>query len=90
MKIKNTCVLCGDPINSPQHTFCISCGDEIEAREIPTEEELEEMAAHYGLEADNYVDFDIRDFEVLAFDAEPDNVVDEYDRFDHLGDGWNV
>jgi len=45
------------------------------------------MAAHYGLEADNYVDFELRDFDVLAFDAGPDNVVDEYDRFDHLGDG---
>ena len=31
---ENTCQSCGDPINSPQHEFCESCGTEMEADDV--------------------------------------------------------
>ena len=30
---ENTCQSCGDPINSPQHEFCESCGTEMDLEE---------------------------------------------------------
>tara|TARA_Y100000034_G_C6580736_1_gene251942 strand:+ start:242 stop:379 length:138 start_codon:yes stop_codon:yes gene_type:complete len=44
----------------------------VEPHELPTEQELQEMAAHFELTGD-----------ILASEEE----LDYYDQFDHLGDG---
>ena len=72
MKKSNDCEWCGDPTNSPQHTICVPCAQMVEPHELPTEQELQEMAAHFELTGD-----------ILASEEE----LDYYDQFDHLGDG---
>jgi len=48
----------------------------VEPRELPSEQELHEMAAHYELAGDMLGELFVGD--------EPDSIVDEYDRYDHL------
>ena len=76
MKKSNDCEWCGDPTNSPQHTICVPCAQMVEPRELPSEQELHEMAAHYELAGDMLGELFVGD--------EPDSIVDEYDRYDHL------
>ncbi len=87
MKIQNnTCLRCGALQFTEYCEFCepnmVWVYDdhhahlvEIPPKEPPTEEEMEDMAESHGLVGE------------LFMEDEPDNVVDEYDRYDHLRDG---
>ena len=80
MKKSNDCEWCGDQTNSPQHTICVPCAQMVEPHELPSEQELHDMAAHYELAGDMLDD----DLVELFVGDEPDSIVDEYDRYDHL------
>jgi len=81
----NTCLRCGALQFTEYCEFCepnmVWVYDDNHAhlvdappKDLPSDQELEDMAESHGLVGE------------LFMDDEPDNVVDEYDRYDHLRD----